>query len=76
MLAITLANVKETRKWLWVASFDGVRWLDRAVAVLTAIGAPFAMDVLCYTPEEFARKSDEIGIVRTAVETGTELYAG
>lgn len=56
-------------------TFEGTPWLDRSVAVLNAIGAPFAMDVLCYTPEEFARKSKEIGIVRTAVETGTELYA-
>jgi hypothetical protein len=33
------------------------------------------MDVLCYTPVEFARKLHEIGIVRTAVETGIELHA-
>jgi len=57
------------------AAFEGTPWLDRSVAVLNAIGAPFAMDVLCYTPTEFARKAEEIGIVRTAVETGTELYA-
>jgi uncharacterized protein len=56
-------------------SFRDVHWLDRSVAVLDAIGAPFAMDVLCYTPGEFARKLDEIGIVRTAVETGVELHA-
>ncbi len=57
-------------------SFRGIPWLDRAAAVLIAIGAPFAMDVLCYTPEEFARKAEEIGIVRTAVETGVELHSG
>lgn len=57
------------------AAFQGVPWLDRAVAVLDAIGAPFAMDVLCYTPDEFSRKREEIGIVRTAVETGVELLA-
>lgn len=56
-------------------SFEGTAWLDRSVAVLNAIGAPFGMDVLCYTPDEFARKAEETGIVRTAVETGTELYA-
>lgn len=57
------------------ASFRGIPWLDRPVAVLNAIGAPFAMDVLCYTPEEFARKATEIGTVRTALETGIELHA-
>lgn len=55
--------------------FRGVPWLDRSVSVLEAIGAPFGMDVLCYTPEEFARKAQEIGIVRTAVETGVVLHA-
>jgi hypothetical protein len=55
-------------------SFREIPWLDRAFAVLTAIGAPFAMDVLCYTPEELARKADEIGIVRTALETGVQLH--
>lgn len=33
------------------------------------------MDVLCYTPDEFARKLREIRIVQTAVETGIELHA-
>lgn len=56
-------------------AFRDVPWLDRPVRVLEAIGAPFAMDVLCYTPEEFHRKAEEIGVVRTAVETGIELHA-
>ena len=57
-------------------SFRETRWLDRPVAVLEAIGAPFGMDLLCYTPDEFERKAEEIGIVRTAMETGRELYPG
>jgi uncharacterized protein len=56
------------------AAFDGVPWLDRSVIVQDLIGAPFAMDILCYTPEEFDRKLDEIGVVRTAVHEGVELY--
>ncbi len=55
-------------------AFEGVPWLDRQVRVQEAIGAPFAMDILCYTPPEFARKRDEIGIVRTAALEGVELY--
>ena len=54
--------------------FTQVAWLDRSVAVQMAVGAPFGMDVLCYTPEEFKRKSEELGIVRTAALEGTELY--
>jgi predicted nucleotidyltransferase len=34
---------------------------------------PAAMDILCYTPEEFEKKKKQIGIVRTAVEEGIEI---
>lgn len=54
-------------------AFENVPFIDRGVQVLTAIGAPFAMDVLCYTPEEFERKRNEIGIVRTAIAEGIDL---
>jgi predicted nucleotidyltransferase len=55
-------------------AFEGIRWIDRQVAVQNAVGAPFAMDILCYTPEEFSEKVQEFGVVRTAAETGLELY--
>lgn len=54
-------------------SFRGVRWLDRPVRVLEALGLPFGVDLLCYTPEEYERKRRELGIVRTATETGIFL---
>ncbi len=54
--------------------FGSMPWLDRAVSVLQAIGAPFGMDILCYTPEEFEDKLTEYGIVRSAVSEGVELY--
>lgn len=38
-------------------------WTQRSVMV----------EPLCYTPEEFAQKSKEIGIVRTAVREGIEI---
>lgn len=34
---------------------------------------PFGVELLCYTAEEFARKREELGIVRTAVAEGVEL---
>jgi uncharacterized protein len=53
--------------------FRDIRFLDRSVAVLQELDPPFGMDVLCYTPEEFGRKRDELGIVSEAVETGLVL---
>lgn len=55
-------------------AFEGVPWLDRAVMVQEAIGAPFAIDVLCYAPDEFERKASELGVVRAAARDGIELY--
>ncbi|MBI5854849.1 MAG: nucleotidyltransferase domain-containing protein [Nitrospirae bacterium] len=55
------------------ASFQGVKWLDRPVRVIEALGLDFGVDVLCYTPEEFAQKREELGIVRTATEEGMIL---
>jgi predicted nucleotidyltransferase len=53
--------------------FREVRWLDRAPMVVESLGAPFALEVLCYTPEEYAAKSEELGIVRTATLEGLDL---
>lgn len=55
-------------------SFRGVPWIERAVDVLRILGAAdFGIELLCYTPEEYARKVQELGIVRTAAEEGVEL---
>lgn len=53
--------------------FRGVRFLERASTVLNELDIPFAVDVLCYTPEEFTRKRHELGIVSLAVEEGIPL---
>jgi len=34
---------------------------------------PAAMDILCYTPEEFEKQKKQISIVRVAVEEGIEI---
>lgn len=36
----------------------------------------FREELLCYTPEEFDRKRDELGVVRTAVEEGFDPREG
>ncbi len=54
-------------------SFVSVRWLDRSVRVLERVPVPFGVELLCYTPEEYARKVEELGIVRTATLEGVDL---
>jgi hypothetical protein len=53
--------------------FRGVPFLERASRLLDDLDLPFPADVLCYTPEEFARKRREHGIVSLAVEEGLPL---
>lgn len=54
-------------------AFRDIPWLDRAAHVIEACDIRLPVELLCYTPEEFARKVEELGIVRTAVEEGIEL---
>lgn len=56
--------------------FRGVPFLERASALLADLDLPFAVDVLCYTAEEFARKRREHGIVSLALEEGVSLWGG
>ena len=53
--------------------FRGIPFLDRAATLLAELDLPFSADVLCYTPEEFARKRQELGIVSQALEEGVRL---
>jgi hypothetical protein len=53
--------------------FRGVPFLERAARLLGDLDVPFAVDVLCYTPEEFHRKRRELGIVSAALEEGVPL---
>jgi predicted nucleotidyltransferase len=56
-------------------SFTPIRWLERSVRVLDRVPVPFAIELLCYTPDEYSRKVEELGIVRTATEEGVELLS-
>ncbi len=53
--------------------FDGMRMAERAAAVLDYWNHNRQLEVFCYTPEEFQRKKEQIGTVRTAVEEGVPV---
>jgi len=54
-------------------AFRDIRWLDRPVRVIEELGLSMGVDMLCYTEEEYGRKRQELGIVRTASEEGILL---
>lgn len=53
--------------------FEGVNWLTRIREVANLWPGLILLEPLCYTPEEFDEKKEEIGIVNQAVEEGLEL---
>ena len=53
--------------------FAQVPFLRRPVAVLEMLDYPGGLELLCYTPEEFEQKRQELGIVRVALEEGITL---
>ena len=54
-------------------SFEEIPFIQRAPQLLWTLQVPFPIEVLCYTPEEFERKREEIGIVKVASEEGLNL---
>lgn len=57
-------------------AFRDVSWLDRPTRVHEECDIRFGVELLCYTPDEFRRKREELGVVRTAVEEGFDLLGG
>ena len=53
--------------------FASVPFLRRPVAILELLDYPGGLELLCYTPEEFEEKRQELGIVRVALEEGITL---
>lgn len=53
--------------------FEGMRFIDRIYEVLKLWDGDVGLEILCYTPEEFWRKSQEICIVSEALAEGKEL---
>jgi len=50
-----------------------VPFLKRPVHVLEGLDFPAGLELLCYTPQEFEEKREELGIVRVAAEQGLTL---
>lgn len=55
--------------------FEGINWLDRIRNVSADWEGFVLLEPLCYTPEEFEEKKNEIGIVSQAIQEGIELEA-
>lgn len=53
--------------------FRGTPWLERPVRVMEECDIHLPVELLCYTPDEYERKRQELGIVRTASEEGIDL---
>ena len=54
--------------------FAGVRWLHRIYAIVKLWEADENIDVLPYTPEEFAAKTVKSSIVRSAMKEAKLVY--
>lgn len=50
--------------------FEKIGFLERPVQVLRKTKTYFAMDLLCYTPQEFEKKRKQIGTVSQALKEG------
>lgn len=53
--------------------FEGVPFYERMDKMILLWESPLDLDVLCYTPEEFRIKQEEICIVKQAVEEGVVI---
>ena len=53
--------------------FASVPFLRRTVAILELLDYPGGLELLCYTPEEFEERRQELGIVRVALDEGITL---
>ena len=53
--------------------FEGIFFTDRISKMYKYWKSENALEVFCYTPEEFEKKKRQIGIVRQAVEEGMEV---
>jgi predicted nucleotidyltransferase len=53
--------------------FADVPFLERMRLVRALWHFPAGLDCICYTPEEFTRKMDEIGVISEAVKEGIQV---
>ncbi|MFH1801287.1 MAG: nucleotidyltransferase domain-containing protein [archaeon] len=55
------------------SSFNGKNFFDRVKKMYNYWDLDYAVDFLCYTPEEFEKLSKKISIVTEALKTGVEI---
>jgi predicted nucleotidyltransferase len=53
--------------------FGAQGWVERLVAAYACWPVAYAADILCYTPDEFARLAGRASIVREAIQTGQRI---
>ena len=53
--------------------FAGKRFVVRPADIYDYWNENFDIEAICYTPDEFERKSKQYGIVRNAIKEGVEL---
>ncbi|MEA1993325.1 MAG: nucleotidyltransferase domain-containing protein [Euryarchaeota archaeon] len=53
--------------------FEGIHFLKRISTMFEHWGYDYDIDILPYTPKEFEKKKQEIGIVAEAVREGIEI---
>lgn len=55
--------------------FEGVSFRERMDMFLSLIEKPIGQDIeaFCYTPRETEERKNQIGFIKTALETGTAL---
>lgn len=53
--------------------FNDVPFMQRVPKIYDYWDESIDIEVICYTPEEFARKSEEYGTIKQAVKEGIEL---
>ncbi len=54
-------------------SFQNIQFTQRSAEVSRYWNLPENLEVLCYTPEEYARKTEQINIVSQAEKEGIEI---
>jgi hypothetical protein len=55
------------------SKFRGKGWIRRHEEVYSLWNEGFHLDILCYSPEEFEVKRNQIGVVKNALEEGILL---
>lgn len=53
--------------------FEGIPFVDRMSKLYEFWKGKISLEALCYTPQEFAKKKKQIGIVSEAVKNGIEV---